>query len=198
MTKQFSTVVALTFSLSSTPDGPLAALWDALDTARGRFVGDWLKTRVSGWRWSTEITHGASWHPHSPFLVFGNELDVRQLEAQAVDRWIGIVADMGLYAERNSQHVERITRTRGKALRYAHKGLSEGPAGSITPSTLLDRAAAGDAAAAALWIELDAAAQGRRFQGTGGSLRRSGRAHEDVPLDLDSLIADGTVARWLD
>lgn len=50
---------------------------------------------------------------------------------------------------------------------------------------LLARAAAGDASAAADWIELDEAAHDRRFQGTGGALRR----RKTTVLDLDAVLA---------
>lgn len=173
ITGNYNDVIAVTLSIRSNPESPLADLWDALDTARGQFVGDWLKTRVSGWRWSTEITHSnAGWHPHAAFLVFGNDLELDTIEAECINRWTGIVRGLGYYADPDAQHVEKITRTRGKALRYASKGLSEGPAGSVTPGVLLDHAAAGDGEAAALWVELDEAAHDRRFQGTGGALRR--------------------------
>ena len=141
-TEQYADVVAVTLSLQSTPDRPLADLWDALDTARGRFVGDWLKTRVTASRWSTEITTGsAGWHPHAAFLVFGNDIDVQQLDAEIKTRWARIIDTLGYNADPVAQYVEKITRTRGKALRYGQKSLSAAPAGSITPGVLLDRAA---------------------------------------------------------
>lgn len=189
-TEQYADVIAVTLSLQSTPGSPLADLWDALDTARGRFVGDWLKTHVTAWRWSTEITTGsAGWHPHAAFLAFGNEIEVPQLEAAIRARWARIIDTLGYSADPEAQYVERITRTRGRALRYAQKGLTAAPAGSITPGVLLDRAAAGDASAAADWIELDEAAHDRRFQGTGGALRR----RATTVLDFDALIAAGAL-----
>lgn len=189
-TEQYADVIAVTLSLQSTPGSPLADLWDALDTARGRFVGGWLKTRVTAWRWSTEITTGsAGWHPHAAFLVFGDEIDVPQLEAEIRTRWARIIDSLGYSSEPGAQYVEKITRTRGKALRYAQKGLAAAPAGSITPGVLLDRAAAGDASAAAEWIELDEAAHDRRFQGTGGALRQ----RKPSGPDLDALLRAGVV-----
>ena len=189
-TEQYADVIAVTLSLQSTPGSPLADLWDALDTARGRFVGDWLKTRVTAWRWSTEITTGsAGWHPHAAFLVFGSEIDVPQLDAEIRVRWARIIDPLGYSAEPEAQYVEKITHTRGKALRYAQKGMTAAPAGSITPGVLLDRAAAGDASAAAEWIALDEAAHDRRFQGTGGALRR----RATTVLDFDALIAAGAL-----
>lgn len=189
-TEQYADVIAVTLSLQSTPGSPLADLWDALDSARGRFVGDWLKTRVTAWRWSTEITTGsAGWHPHAAILVFGNEIDVPQLEAEIRMRWARIIDTLGYSADPDAQYVEKISRTRGKALRYAQKGMTAALAGSITAGVLLDRAAAGDASAAADWIELDEAAHDRRFQGTGGALRRR---KPSVP-DLDDLLRSGAL-----
>jgi hypothetical protein len=175
-TSKYENVIALTLSLQSTPEAALSASWDALDRARGRFVGDWLKTRVDGWKWSTEITLTSNgWHPHAAFLLFSrNVLSAEEydtLHAEALSRWTAIVAKAGYYAAPTPQHFERITRARKKGIRYAQKGLASTSASSTTPGLLLDLAAAGDAQAAADWIEIDTAAQGRRFTGTGGTLR---------------------------
>lgn len=188
-TNQYDDALAVTLSIESMPSIPLAAAWDLLDAARRRFVANWLKTRVDAWRWSTEVTFGEpGWHPHAAFLVFGTEIDLPQLDKEIRARWGRIVASLGYSAEPQAQYVERIARTRGKALRYAQKGLTAGPVGSMTPGALLDAAAAGDAAAAAQWIEIDAATHGRRLQGTGGQLRQ-----RVMPMNLDALLAEGWI-----
>ncbi|WP_314647071.1 hypothetical protein [uncultured Microbacterium sp.] len=112
-----------------------------------------------------------------------------QVEAEIRTRRARIIDALGYSAKPAAQYVEKITRTRGKALRYAQKGMTAAPAGSITPGALLDRAAASDASAAADWIELDEAAHDRRFQGTGGALRR----RQPSAQDLDHLPRSGTL-----
>ncbi len=128
------------------------------------FVGrSWLRSQVDAWSWSTEITgsHGA-WHVHTAFiLAVGDDLSTDDLEAlrqRLSARWAVKAASAGHYADPGQQNFDRITRTHGRAIGYAVKGVMATHGDSRTPGRILrDAALAGDADAAADWAEIETA-----------------------------------------
>jgi hypothetical protein len=179
LSADYAEIMTITLSLSSKPTTPLADLWDALDGLRSRWVGShWLRSHCDGWRWSMELTHtNNGWHPHIAFVLFSRNTvspDLfDRLQTDSATRWATTATKLGHHAEADVQILAKVTRTSGRALRYAMKGMIASPEHSVTPGTIVRRAANGDADAADLWSEIEAASVGRRFQGTGGTLRKA-------------------------
>jgi hypothetical protein len=169
--ERYPFVYLFRLSVQSTPSAPLSAAWDRLDDLRGRLTrGRWLRGRVAAFRWFTEITCGpGGWHPHLNLIaVSRNEIDTSEIPV----RWGALAASEGVFAPADAQYVERITRTPGRALRYATKGTLAPHGDSRTAGViLLDAVLHGDADAAADWAEIETTSAGRRWQGTGGEWR---------------------------
>ncbi|MEX8058487.1 hypothetical protein [Microbacterium sp. 16-032] len=179
LSADYAEIMTLTLSLASTPAAPLVDLWDDLDALRSRWVGShWLRSQIDGWRWSMELTRTVNgWHPHLVFVLFSRNTlspaDYDRLQTDSASRWATMATQLGHYAEADVQILAKVTRTSGRALRYATKGMIASPEHSVTPGSIVRRAATGDADAADLWAEIEAASVGRRFQGTGGTLRKA-------------------------
>jgi hypothetical protein len=169
--ESYAFVYSLRLSVQSTPSASLSASWRLLDDLRRPLArGRWLTGRVAAFRWFTEITRGpGGWHPHLNLIVVSrNEIDPSEIPA----RWEALAASEGVFAPADAQYVERITRTPGRAFRYATKGPLAIHGDSRTAGAiLLDAALHGDADAATDWQEIETASAGRRWQGTGGEWR---------------------------
>ncbi len=157
--------------MQGTPSASLSDVWDALDTVRASLTaGRWLTSRVAAYRWHTEVTCGlCGWHPHVNLIVVSrNEIDASEI----LRRWEALAALEGISAPMTAQHAQRVTRTVGRALRYASKGTLASHDDTRTLGDVLhDAAVLGDADACAQWAEIEAASASRRWQGTGGEWR---------------------------
>lgn len=174
----YPAVYAVTLSLENIPSQSLQDAWNALDAVRARLTaGRWLTGRVAAFRWFTELTHGEDgWHPHIHMIAVSNHDSTPEqddeLSTQIINRWILRARDLGHHADDAGQHVQRVTRTPGRAVSYACKGVMTSHGDSRTPGRiLLDAALRGDAHSADLWAEIEAASAGRHWQGTGGAFR---------------------------
>lgn len=177
-------LLMLRLSLASDASQSLEDAWDALEGVRASWsAGRAVRSRVSAYRWHTELTRNAddgSWNVHL-HLILGTTQKMNRDDAQLIvdaltARWVECAIKRGRYAAPEALHGALIDRTPARAIAYICKGVmaphrAVGGSGRTPSDILLSAAMDGDADDAALWLEIESASDGRHFQGTGGAWR---------------------------
>jgi len=174
----------LRLSLASDASQSLEDAWDALEGVRASWsAGRAVRSRVAAYRWDTELTRNAddgSWNVHL-HLILGatqkmNRDDALLVADALIARWVECATKRGHSAAPEALHGALIDRTPARAIAYTCKGVmaphrAADGSGRTPRDILLSAALDGDADDAALWLEIEAASDGRRSQGTGGAWR---------------------------